>query len=113
MAKSRAIPSMRCASAFATWAKLVVRQFPNISASPFFLGKHEMRLRLLREHARRVGVPILFLNQVGGNDELLFDGCASVVDAGGELFRIARRQHGIALAPQDQRRRRDQAEPLL
>ncbi len=57
----------------------------NISASPYFLGKHDIRLRLMQEHARAKGVPLLFVNQVGGNDELLFDGSSCVVNAEGEL----------------------------
>ena len=62
----------------------------NISASPYFLGKHALRLELMAEHARRNRVPILFANQVGGNDELLFDGSSSVVDAAGGLVGQAR-----------------------
>jgi NAD+ synthetase len=62
----------------------------NVSASPYFLGKHELRLRLMAEHARRGRVPILFVNQVGGNDELLFDGASSVVAADGRLVGQAR-----------------------
>ncbi len=69
----------------------------NISASPYYLQhdaprsplwrpKHDLRLELLRGHARRNRVPIAFVNQVGGNDELLFDGCSCVVDARGETI---------------------------
>ncbi|MGD8452609.1 MAG: NAD+ synthase [Phycisphaerae bacterium] len=57
----------------------------NISASPYYLGKHESRLGLLQGHARKRRVPILFCNQVGGNDELLFDGGSCAVDAEGQL----------------------------
>jgi NAD+ synthase (glutamine-hydrolysing) len=57
----------------------------NISASPYFLGKHELRVQLLAAHARRHRVPVLFANQVGGNDELLFDGASTVVDATGAV----------------------------
>jgi NAD+ synthetase len=62
----------------------------NISASPYFLGKHAIRIGLLREHARRNRVPLLFVNQLGGNDELLFDGASCVVDAAGGLAGQAR-----------------------
>lgn len=62
----------------------------NISASPYFLGKHELRLALLQSHARRNHVPILFVNQVGGNDEQIFDGGSCVVDDTGELRGQAR-----------------------
>ncbi|MEN6348923.1 MAG: NAD+ synthase, partial [Syntrophomonas sp.] len=46
----------------------------NISASPFHAGKEEIRYRLIRNHARRHGLPFVYVNQVGGNDELIFDG---------------------------------------
>jgi NAD+ synthase (glutamine-hydrolysing) len=62
----------------------------NISASPYYLGKHESRIELMARHARRHSTPLLFCNQVGGNDELLFDGVSSVVDAGGRLVGQAR-----------------------
>ncbi|MBK9127249.1 MAG: NAD+ synthase [Phycisphaerales bacterium] len=62
----------------------------NVSASPYFLDKHEVRVGLMAEHARRHGVPILFVNQVGGNDELIFDGSSTVVDASGRLAGLAR-----------------------
>ncbi|MFH1749273.1 MAG: NAD+ synthase [Planctomycetota bacterium] len=62
----------------------------NISASPYYLGKHEERLELMATHARRHQVPILFCNQVGGNDELLFDGGSCVVDAAGRLVAQAK-----------------------
>jgi len=62
----------------------------NISASPYYLGKHDVRLELLAGHARRLKVPIVFCNQVGGNDELLFDGASCVVDAQGRLVAQAK-----------------------
>ncbi len=62
----------------------------NISASPYFLGKHPVRVELMAEHAGRHHVPLLFVNQVGGNDELIFDGSSSVVGADGDLVGQAR-----------------------
>ncbi len=62
----------------------------NIAASPYYLGKHPVRVALMAEHAARCGVPVLFVNQVGGNDELIFDGTSSVVDARGSLVGQAR-----------------------
>ena len=50
----------------------------------------EVRRRLLSEHARRLGLPVLYVNQVGGNDELVFDGGSMVMDARGELVAAAR-----------------------
>lgn len=57
----------------------------NISASPYFLGKHDWRIAHMGAHAMRHCRPILFVNQLGGNDELLFDGCACAFDATGTV----------------------------
>jgi NAD+ synthase (glutamine-hydrolysing) len=62
--------------------------FVNISASPFFMGKEDIRFRLLRRHAQRHGRPFLFINQVGANDELIFDGCSLGLDRAGEPFAV-------------------------
>jgi NAD+ synthase (glutamine-hydrolysing) len=62
-------------------ARLVV----NVSASPFHVGKAAERRAMVSALARRHGVPILFCNQVGGNDELVFDGASFAVDAQGRL----------------------------
>lgn len=56
----------------------------NISASPFYAGKEEIRYRLLRNHARKHRLPLVFVNQVGGNDELIFDGRSLCLDQAGE-----------------------------
>ena len=62
-------------------AELIV----NISASPFSIGKRALRRRMLGALARRHGLPLLGVNTVGGNDELLFDGGASAFDRAGRL----------------------------
>ena len=55
----------------------------NISASPFNVGKRAARFRLFRDIAVRYRLPIVYCNQVGGNDELLFDGGSVVISAEG------------------------------
>lgn len=60
----------------------------NISASPFHLGKDEIRYRLIRGHARRLKAAFVFVNQVGGNDELIFDGRSMCLDNKGEPIAI-------------------------
>lgn len=55
----------------------------NISASPFNLDKKRIRYELFREIAVRFGMPLVYVNQVGGNDELLFDGASIVIDRAG------------------------------
>ncbi len=46
----------------------------NLSASPFYMGRPEHRLKLCSEVSRRIKAPLLYCNQVGGNDSLIFDG---------------------------------------
>ncbi|NIA21356.1 MAG: NAD+ synthase [Anaerolineaceae bacterium] len=58
----------------------------NISASPFVLGKHQDRLRLLRTQATTHKLPVLYCNQVGGNDELIFDGASLALASDGRLL---------------------------
>ena len=62
----------------------------NISSSPFEMGKAQLRRDMIRQHAARHGVPFLYLNQVGGNDELIFDGHSLGIDSRGELCVRAR-----------------------
>ncbi len=58
----------------------------NMSASPFQLGKTDVREDLIRRQAQRTKTPIVYVNQVGGNDELIFDGTSLVVGADGEIL---------------------------
>jgi NAD+ synthase (glutamine-hydrolysing) len=64
--------------------------FLNVSASPFSVGRGDLRARMFAEHARRHRRPLLFVNLIGGDDELLFDGRSLAVDAAGELRAEAR-----------------------
>jgi len=57
----------------------------NISASPYFLHKENVRCRLIGKHARDLGIPVIYLNQVGANDELVFDGQSMMVDRQGNV----------------------------
>lgn len=59
----------------------------NVSASPWHQDKPVFRRRLVAEVARRNRVPIVFVNQVGGNDELVFDGGSFVADRDGRIRR--------------------------
>ncbi len=58
----------------------------NMSASPYQMGKAATREELLARQAARAGAPIVYVNQVGGNDELVFDGGSCVVAPSGELL---------------------------
>ena len=58
----------------------------NINASPFDFGKAASREQMLVGRARSVGAPVVYVNQVGGQDELVFDGGSVVIDAEGSLL---------------------------
>ena len=55
----------------------------NLSASPWRLGKEAVRDRIARNAARRWGAPVVYVNQVGAHDELIFDGQSFALDAVG------------------------------
>ncbi len=57
----------------------------NLNGSPFHVGKGEERAALLREEAIRSGAAVVYVNCVGGQDELVFDGDSMIFDAGGSL----------------------------
>src|SRR5947209_13086787 len=80
-------PTGPVTDAAAGGAELVV----NISASPFYAGRLAERERMLATRASDASCALVYVNLVGGQDELVFDGASLVVDAGGEL---------VARAPQ-------------
>ena len=57
----------------------------NLAASPFDAAKPALRRQLAAAAARRLNCPLIYLNQVGGNDELVFDGASFVVGADGAV----------------------------
>jgi NAD+ synthase (glutamine-hydrolysing) len=58
----------------------------NISASPFWICKRELRREMLASIARTQKVPVAMVNQVGGNDSLVFDGSSLVLNSAGEVI---------------------------
>jgi len=58
----------------------------NISASPFWIGKRELRRDMLASIAKQNKVPVVMVNQVGGNDSLVFDGSSIVLNREGEVI---------------------------
>ena len=64
--------------------------FINCSASPFVVRKHAFRLKLMANVAKRHRIPMVYCNQVGGNDELVFDGNSCVLDAEGNIIAHAK-----------------------
>ena len=63
----------------------------NINASPFNVGKSRERAAVVAERAREAAAPIAYVNQVGGQDELVFDGDSMVMSANGVLLARAQR----------------------
>jgi NAD+ synthase len=70
-----------CASLVRSGAELLL--CPN--GSPYWRNKQHQRIDLARLRVKETGVPLFYLNQVGGQDELVFDGASFGVDAAGEL----------------------------
>ncbi|NLG52020.1 MAG: NAD+ synthase [Chloroflexi bacterium] len=58
--------------------------FINLSASPFSVGKESIRYQLVRRHVVRHRAPFIYVNQIGANDDLIFDGHSIALDAQGE-----------------------------
>ena len=72
----------------ANLAQKGVDLFINIAASPFSIGKEEIRFRIIRYHARKHSRPFIFINQVGANDELIFDGRSMCLDGEGRPIAV-------------------------
>ncbi len=73
-----------------------------INGSPYHMNQVAERERILAERARENGVPLIYLNLVGGQDELVFDGGSFAVDAGGEVvFRAPSFEAGIHVVEVD------------
>jgi len=58
----------------------------NLSASPFTVGKHRKREQMLGAMASKHRCAVLYVNQFGGNDDLIFDGCSCAFDTHGVAF---------------------------
>ena len=58
----------------------------NISASPYALGKQKMRIAMLQAIAKKYKTPIVYVNQVGGNDQLIFDGASLALNKEGGII---------------------------
>jgi NAD+ synthase/NAD+ synthase (glutamine-hydrolysing) len=62
----------------------------NLSASPFTAEKQILRERMLGHLARKYSLPLVYVNQVGGDDDLIFDGRSAAFDAQGRMFARAK-----------------------
>ncbi|MFV0444184.1 MAG: NAD+ synthase [Planctomycetaceae bacterium] len=66
-------------------AELDAEVLINLSASPFEINKPDRRRRIMQRHAAMHNLPLVFVNQLGGNDDLVFDGHSFVMDGRGEV----------------------------
>ncbi len=62
----------------------------SVNASPYHMGKRTLRREMFTAAAREHGLPLVYVNQVGGNDQLVFDGSSFAMDAGGRIAVEAR-----------------------
>lgn len=67
-------------------AGLGVELVVNLSASPYSVGKQALRERMLKHTATRFQTPIVYVNQIGGNDDLIFDGSSFALNRQGEMI---------------------------
>jgi len=70
---------------------VLIKQDPdlmiNISASPFDVDHHEMRLKIVKENVAKYHLPIIYVNHIGAQTELIFDGGSMVMDQKGEIVK--------------------------
>jgi len=71
-------------------AKAGVKLLINISSSPYQVGKIQLREQLLKKRAKETKIPVVYVNAVGGQDELVFDGGSMGMDANGNLLARAK-----------------------
>lgn len=58
----------------------------SINASPFNIGKHEERIKIARERVSEIHIPLIYVNQLGGQDDVVFDGASFILDSQGKLI---------------------------
>ena len=68
--------------------KLGVDLVVNLSASPYSAGKRGVRSAMLQHSVIRCGIPIIYANQIGGNDDIIFDGSSFAVNRKGDLIEV-------------------------
>ncbi len=69
-------------------AKKGAEIFINISASPFFMGKEKLRYNIVSNHVKKHKIDFIFINQVGANDELIFDGRSFAINKNNKLISL-------------------------
>jgi NAD+ synthase (glutamine-hydrolysing) len=78
----------------------------NLSASPYSVGKQQFRELMLKHSAVRFKQPMIYANQVGGNDDLIFDGCSFALSRQGEIVsRVRGFEADLAIVEFDEKQR--------
>ncbi len=68
----------------------------NINASPYYIGKPELREQVIASHAKANDIPIIYVNLIGGQDEVVFDGRSMIFDGKGRaVFRVPAFEEGL------------------
>ncbi|MCZ7861371.1 NAD(+) synthase [Agrobacterium salinitolerans] len=67
----------------------------SINSSPYAIAKGNFRRNVFKDRVSETGVPLVYVNQVGGNDELVWDGCSAVLDPDGVLYEIEMCKEGV------------------
>jgi len=70
----------------------------NINGSPYHVNKAAERVAVIRQRVAEGGMPVVYVNQIGGQDELVFDGASFAMDTGGEV-KVQMKQYETGLCP--------------
>jgi len=84
----------------------------SINSSPFAIAKGNFRRNIFAKRVAETGVPLIYVNQVGGNDELVWDGCSATIDPDGTIYEMEPGKEGVevvALIDRDGRGFRNEA----
>ncbi|MCD6293183.1 MAG: NAD+ synthase, partial [Deltaproteobacteria bacterium] len=79
------LPHLYAQNPLAQLSKTGATLLINLSASPYYLGKEQLRREILAQQSQQLKLPLLMVNQVGGNDELIFDGDSLALNYAGEI----------------------------
>ncbi|WP_044558728.1 NAD(+) synthase [Azospirillum sp. B4] len=71
----------------------------SLNASPYAIAKGNFRRRLFDQRIAETGVPLVYVNQVGGNDELVWEGCSAIVDPAGTIYEMEIGREGADVVP--------------
>ena len=86
----------------------------NLSASPYVINKEKVRCDLIQNTAKKFNLPIIYVNQIAGNDELIFDGRSFVADRDGKIQMVAKAfEEDLIVVDFDSRSQRFKAQNVI